>query len=363
MDAKRTDHALRHLKGIKPYDGWSADKYINSSGKELVMLRRRNAPLTKSGYLALAYDEQKQQQQQQQQQGTRTGTQHHTNNDTNGCVVGLTSEIGKTETTSFYRAVVLVEKDGTVARDQRDARVSLPNDLSTSGIGSKFGKGKDSNSNAMKEDLDAAREQNRRDRDNAREAIGRRQQGAGSGARAGTGSGARAGAASSAPGAPFSAENLLGNIDMSDEQTSELAKLGLMFIGVVTILRIISSSTFVFKAVVLPIGILYGMMTCPANDTFDPKKELKRVLRGQHLPEGHQDKPPDDWFSRTVARVTASVVAEASTAFGYEVSFTSFGGAFTLSTVLVPTLNMELYWIGAFGSWRYIMKRKTQIES
>ena len=132
----------------------------------------------------------------------------------------------------------------------------------------------------MKEDLDAAREQNRRDRDNAREAIGRRQQGAGSGARAGTGSGARAGAASSAPGAPFSAENLLGNIDMSDEQTSELAKLGLMFIGVVTILRIISSSTFVFKAVVLPIGILYGMMTCPANDTFDPKKELKRVLRG-----------------------------------------------------------------------------------
>uniref|UniRef100_A0A7S3Q763 Uncharacterized protein n=1 Tax=Chaetoceros debilis TaxID=122233 RepID=A0A7S3Q763_9STRA len=83
----------------------------------------------------------------------------------------------------------------------------------------------------------------------------------------------------------------------------------------------------------------------------------------QHLPEGHQDKPPDDWFSRTVARVTASVVAEASTAFGYEVSFTSFGGAFTLSTVLVPTLNMELYWIGAFGSWRYIMKRKTQIES
>ena len=42
----------------------------------------------------------------------------------------------------------------------------------------------------------------------------------------------------------------------------------------------------------------------------------------QHLPEGHQDKPSDDWLSRTVARVTASVVAEASTAFGYEVSFT-----------------------------------------
>eukprot|EP01083_Nonionella_stella_P025555 70342_1 len=328
MDAKRTDHALRHLKGIKPYDGWSADKYINSSGKELVMLRRRNAPLTKSGYLALAYDEQDSQ-----------------------CVVGLTSEIGKTGTTSFYRAVVLVEKDGTVARDQKDTRVSLPNDLS----GSKFGKGKDSN--AMKEELNAAREQNRKDRDNAREAMRRRQQGAGAGARAaGNGNG-------NAPGAPFSAENLMGNIDMSDEQTAELAKLGLMFIGVVTILRIISSSTFIFKAVVLPIGILYGMMTCPANDTFDPKKELKRVLRGQHLPEGHQDKPPDDWLSRTVARVTASVVAEASTAFGYEVSFTSFGGAFTLSKVLVPTLNMELYWIGAFGSWRYIMRRKTQMES
>ena len=241
MDAKRTDHALRHLKGIKPYDGWSADKYINSNGKELVMLRRRNAPLTKSGYLAIAYDEKDSQ-----------------------CVVGLTTEIGKTETMSFYRAVVLVEKDGTVSRDQKGTRVSLPNDLS----GSKFGKGKDSN--AMKEELNAAREQNRKDRDNAREAMRRRQQGTGAGA---------AGSANT-PGAPFSAENLMGNIDMSDEQTAELAKLGLMFIGVVTILRIISSSTFFFKAVVLPIGILYGMMTCPANDTFDPKKELKRVLRG-----------------------------------------------------------------------------------
>lgn len=40
-----------------------------------------------------------------------------------------------------------------------------------------------------------------------------------------------------------------------------------------------------------------------------------------HLPQGHQDKPADDWLSRTVARVTASVAAEAATALGYEVSF------------------------------------------
>ena len=63
------------------------------------------------------------------------------------------------------------------------------------------------------------------------------------------------------------------------------------------------------------------MQNCPANDTFDAKKELKRVLRGQHLPEGHQDKPAGDWLSRTVARVTASVAAEAATALGYEVSY------------------------------------------
>jgi hypothetical protein len=44
-------------------------------------------------------------------------------------------------------------------------------------------------------------------------------------------------------------------------------------------------------------------------------------ISSHHLPDGHQDKPANDWLSRTVARVTASVTVEAATALGYEVSF------------------------------------------
>ena len=40
-----------------------------------------------------------------------------------------------------------------------------------------------------------------------------------------------------------------------------------------------------------------------------------------HLPQNHPDKPKDDWFSSTIARVTASVATELATSLGYELSF------------------------------------------
>ena len=40
-----------------------------------------------------------------------------------------------------------------------------------------------------------------------------------------------------------------------------------------------------------------------------------------HLPQNHPDKPKDDWFSSTIARVTASVATEFATSLGYELSF------------------------------------------
>ena len=219
-ESNRTDHAIRHLKSLKPYDGWSADNYINSQGNELVMLRRRNVSLSKTGYTAIAYDE----------------------NDSK-CVVGITSLIGETGNTIFYRAVVLVEKDGVVAREQRAVRVSLPKKI----VG-----------NTKEQSLNDAKEQNRRNIEKARE------------------SSSNDGRNNAAGG--FSAENILGKL--SDEDTSDMAKLGLIFICVVTVLRIISSFRFMFNAIVLPLLALYAMQNCPTNESFDAKKELKRVLRG-----------------------------------------------------------------------------------
>lgn len=295
-ESNRTDHAIRHLKCLKPYDGWSADKYINSQGNELVMLRRRNVSLSKTGYTAIAYDE----------------------NDSK-CVVGITSLIGETGNTIFYRAVVLVEKDGVVAREQRAVRVSLKKVVG----------------NTKEQSLNDAKEQNRRNIEKARISSSNDERNNAAGG--------------------FSAENILGKL--SDEDTSDMAKLSLIFICVVTVLRIISSFKFMINAIVLPLLVLYAMQNCPTNESFDAKKELKRVLRGHHLPQGHQDKPADDWLSRTVARVTASVAAEAATALGYEVSFFSIAGICTVATVDVPISNKEFYWVGAFGSWRYIMQK------
>ena len=49
------------------------------------------------------------------------------------------------------------------------------------------------------------------------------------------------------------------------------------------------------------------------------KKELKRVLRGEHLPENHVDKPKG-FFDQALSRINATVTTELATGLGYEVS-------------------------------------------
>ena len=102
------------------------------------------------------------------------------------------------------------------------------------------------------------------------------------------------------------------------------------------------------------------VQTCPPQSSFDVKKELKRVLRGQHLPENHPQKP-QGFLSETIARVTASVATELATLPGYEVTTTDFVGAAVLICVRVPTANYDFYWIGAFNQWYFI--RSNEIET
>jgi len=252
---KQTERAINHLRSLKPYDGWSTDFYIGSSGDRVVMLRRRNVPLTKGpGFIAIAYDE----------HGTKA-------------VVGITKIIGDTEESCFWRGTVLVEPDGSVSRTSPEIRIRL-------------------DKNTKEKELKQSKERMNKDLKKAKEAMKRRNE--------------ETNHASSTSG-----------MNLSEEDTSELAKLGLVSIGLIVILRILASFKFLFNAIIIPITIWYGMQTCPTASSFDAKKELKRVLRGKHLPDGHQDKPANDWFSQTIARVTASVGTELATAMGYEVSF------------------------------------------
>lgn len=247
---KRTKGALRHLEKIKPYDGWSVHRYVDPDGISLVKLRRRNAPLADIGFREIAYDS--------------NGT---------GCIVGIKSYIGETPSNTYGRGVVLVEKDGSVAKTcGRELRVALP--------GSRRWDYTEEN------------------REKARESMRRRN-------------------VSVLAGGNDEGGDKLSILAKYDNEA--LAKNGCMLIGGLAVLKAMEGLFFLVYFVALSILISYAMQTCPGDKSFDAKKELRRVLQGKYLPESHPDKPKE-WFSKAMAKVGATVGAELATGLGYEVS-------------------------------------------
>ena len=139
---------------------------------------------------------------------------------------------------------------------------------------------------------------------------------------------------------------------LTPAQNKQILTYGLGFVAVTLFLKILAADTllYTFFLVVL---YLYMIQTCPSMESFDAKKELKRVLRGHHLPEDHPDKPRG-FLEDLAARVTASVATEMATFPGYEITMTPMGGALIVTEVTVPTAKLNCYWIGAFGRWNYI---------
>jgi hypothetical protein len=156
------------------------------------------------------------------------------------------------------------------------------------------------------------------------------------------------------------AEPLLPNL--TPEQNKQLVQYALMVIGGLMVLKILANANLAgLYLLALPLLYLYAVQTCPTIQSFDAKKELKRVLRGQHLPENHPNKPKG-FLEEMAARVTASVTAELATFPGYELEMTSLGGAARLADVRVPTANTQCYWVGAFNRWYYVTSFENQQE-
>jgi len=288
--SKRTEEALRHLKNVKPLDGWSVDIYINASGKRLVMLRRRNVPLGSSGFEDIVLHDQ--------------------------IVVGITSYTAAIGDAKYGKGLSLVEKDGTVCRTPRDIRVRLT----------------EVKPSADRE-LNASRERMRADRERARASVASRDR-----------------ASASEPATSN------GILPLSDEANKQL--LTYFFFGVCALTVLKTAFALISVSIVfLPITYLYASQTCPSRESFDAKKELKRVMRGEQLPEDHPDKPKD-WLSQSIARVSSSIGTELATSLGYEVSLTDYFGACCVASVRVPTIDLDFYWIGAFGKWRFLMQRE-----
>ena len=143
---------------------------------------------------------------------------------------------------------------------------------------------------------------------------------------------------------------------LPDDQTTtrEWTRNVLMLVGLTTVLKMFYSTIAAFVIVAFPFVWLYAKQTCPKEESFDVKKELKRVLRGYHLPDTHPDKPKG-YFESITARVTASVTAEIATLpGGVQVVKRPLWGVAIITTAQVPNTNMQYMWIGAFGTWYYI---------
>eukprot|EP00545_Synedropsis_sp_CCMP1620_P006101 CAMPEP_0119024182 /NCGR_PEP_ID=MMETSP1176-20130426/31406_1 /TAXON_ID=265551 /ORGANISM="Synedropsis recta cf, Strain CCMP1620" /LENGTH=256 /DNA_ID=CAMNT_0006979407 /DNA_START=97 /DNA_END=866 /DNA_ORIENTATION=+ len=147
---------------------------------------------------------------------------------------------------------------------------------------------------------------------------------------------------------------------LSDEQNRNLIKYAAYAIGGAMALRLLLSTFFALYILAFPAVFLYALQTLPSAESFDAKKEIKRVMRGAHLPEDHVEKPRG-WLGETVARVQASVATELATGLGYEVSMYTVIHAIHMATVNVPSVNRGYVWAGAFGKWRYLYS--TELES
>ena len=144
---------------------------------------------------------------------------------------------------------------------------------------------------------------------------------------------------------------------LTDEQNMELIKYAGIAIGGTMILKVILNSLLMLYIALVPILIVYALQTCPTPESFEAKKEIKRVMRGYHLPENHPNKPKG-YFEQMAARVAATVTTELATIPGYEITMTTLGGIAMMANVTIPTVKIEYYWIGIFGRWFYVYSRE-----
>ena len=144
-----------------------------------------------------------------------------------------------------------------------------------------------------------------------------------------------------------------GTPSWTPEQHRQLWQLVGGFLAAVTILRLLVQTALLLSVLALPLLYLYLASTCPPASSFEAKKELKRVLRGHHLPDHHPDKPKG-WLGEAVARINATVATELATGLGYEETVVDLAGAIRVACVRVPAAKMDFYWVGALHTWYYV---------
>ena len=143
---------------------------------------------------------------------------------------------------------------------------------------------------------------------------------------------------------------------LSEEERQKYIKYATIGVGSCVACKILADvlGEGLLFLLVLPGIYAYGLQTCPANSTFDAKKEVKRVLRGHHLPDDHPAKPrKGNFLEEWTAKISASVATEVSAvAGGYSTDIAPLlGGCAKHASVTLPTLGLTCEWIGFNDTW------------
>jgi hypothetical protein len=237
------DTALRHLKTLKPLDGWSIEKQQTSKGTGGYRLLRRNVPLTDNFFLDI----------------------HYAATPEINAVVGILTQ-NSARGGGGAQAQVLVDRHGQ-AVGRKIALVTVHT----------WGKKENPSSSNTSSSSSTSTSTSR----------------------------SRATTAAASPPPPT-------GMQLTDEQNMQLIKyVGGGLLGL-SLLRFLFQGLSIVILCAMPLLYLYLVQHCPANATFDAKKELKRVMRGYWLPDDDPNKPRG-FINETLARLNATVTTELGT--------------------------------------------------
>ncbi|KAL7500325.1 hypothetical protein ACHAWT_010491 [Skeletonema menzelii] len=142
----------------------------------------------------------------------------------------------------------------------------------------------------------------------------------------------------------------------SSPAPSEISTIALSLVGTFVAARCLAVVSRLATALAAPICGFYLMSTCPTNETFDSKKELKRVLRGFYKSDADPSKPKN-FFEKALAKVNATVEAEAAALAGCNVEIIDLLGLVKIASINNSITQTSYYFLGAVNKWRYIMAK------
>eukprot|EP00518_Triparma_eleuthera_P005631 CAMPEP_0182453730 /NCGR_PEP_ID=MMETSP1319-20130603/671_1 /TAXON_ID=172717 /ORGANISM="Bolidomonas pacifica, Strain RCC208" /LENGTH=271 /DNA_ID=CAMNT_0024651683 /DNA_START=150 /DNA_END=963 /DNA_ORIENTATION=+ len=117
--------------------------------------------------------------------------------------------------------------------------------------------------------------------------------------------------------------------------------------GIVVVVAVALKVLVAFRSVLVLLPLYLVFKNTQPKD-FDAKKELKRVLRKENLPDSHPDKPKG-WLGKMATKAAASLAGEAMTAAGYKVRHDEFLGCIRIAMVELDLDGSTCMWIGCLN--------------